>query len=217
MSGEDSGEDGPGKDERSENGRGEDNSGKVAARLNAIFAGDRAAAAWLYDTFATSYFGRLRRRYPYVDPEDLLHDAFVLFFRRDCKVLRDFAARCPIDQQTKRALDRHLWGLVCGLVTNYRRSAGLLRWRPMPAAEELSRQPDAEAVTIERDRLEQLDDCLRQGGDRLYLYFKLRYREELSPSEISRVTGWSRKATYKLKQAFDQAARRCAEKIGIDR
>lgn len=189
---------------------------RVTHRLRALIAGDRSAAAWLYDTFATTYFARLRRRYPYVDPEDLLHDAFVFFFRNDCKVLRDFDERVPPEAQTRQALDRHLWGLVCGLVTNRRRSAAFLRWRPMPESEEASPQPSAESTVIERDRLEQLDACLEESGDRLYLYFKLRYREDLSPGEISQATGWSRKATYKLKQSFSRAVRLCAERLGIE-
>ena len=187
----------------------------VADRLAALLGGDRSAAQWLYDTFAQVFHARLLRRYPYVDPDDLLHDAFVVFFRNDYKVLRDFDRRVSRTAQTRTALDRHLWGLICGLVTNHRRSASFRRASSIPGPEGVSDQPSTESAVIARDHLEQLDAALRDQGARLYLYFKLRYLEELTPDEISRVTGWSRKTTYRLKQEVDRTARRCAAELGI--
>lgn len=177
--------------------------------------GESGATAWLYDTFAPVFRSRLQRRYSYVDPEDVLHDAFVQFFRDDCRVLREFGRRVAPAAQTRAALERYLWGLVCGLVSNHRRSASFRNSRPLLEVEMEDSAASGEAAVVAREQLRKLDACLRATGDRLYLYFKLRYSEGLSPEEIARVTGWSRKQTYKLKQAVDRAARRCAEKIGV--
>ena len=63
----------------------------------------------------------------------------------------------------------------------------------------------------------QLDECLSESGERLYLYYKLRYRDGLTPQQVSRAAGWSMKATYKLKQKLNEAVERCAELLGIER
>ena len=66
------------------------------------------------------------------------------------------------------------------------------------------------------DLLKQLDRCLRAQRARIYLYYRLRYYEGLTPEEIARATGWSRKATYKLRQALNEAVRTCARELGIE-
>jgi len=191
----------------------------VHAKVERVIAGDRHAAAWLYDTYAPDLFRRLRRRYAYQggpDAEDLLQDAYAFFFQNECKVLRDFLERVPRDEGAGRALERHLWNLACGLATNLRRSAWTRRMRTVAEVEVESVPGGAEGRTIARDLLERIDACLRQERERVYLYYQLRYRDHLTPAEIARATGWSRKATYKLKEALNEALARCAEELEVD-
>ena len=75
-----------------------------------------------------------------------------------------------------------------------------------------------EQQAIDRDLVEQLDACLKQrGGTRTYLYYKLRFRDGLTPEEVALVTGWSRKATYKLRQSLEEVVQKCAAALGLAR
>jgi len=40
--------------------------------------------------------------------------------------------------------------------------------------------------------------------------------DNLTPEEIAQSTGWSRKATYKLKQTLNSEVQTCAEALGLD-
>lgn len=190
----------------------------VHRRLHAIVeSNDPAAVAWLYETFAPKLLRRLRGRYAHpggLDAGDLLQDAFVLFLRQNGKVLADFMERVPVTQQTAAALERLLWDLACGLATNLRRSASRVTLLSLFDSPRRSTDAGVEQRTIQRDLLEQLDGCLEVSGSRVYLYFTLRYRDGLTPDEIARATGWSKKATYKLRQALNEALARCAENLG---
>ena len=192
---------------------------EIEHRLRALIGGDQDAAAWLYDTFAASLHRRLRRRYGYpggLEADDLVHDAFVFYFQRDAKVLADFLERTPPSSRTAATLLRHLWDLACGIASNRRRSAALRDAAVLDEGYTPSREPDFELRSVDRDLLRRLDECLRGSGSRLYLYFKLRHHDGLEPQQIVTVTGWSRKATYKLRQALNDAVARCAELLGIE-
>jgi len=186
-------------------------------RLRRVAAGDREAAAWLYDSFAPSLFRRLRRRYEPLglDSEDLLQDSFALYFRDDAKVLRDFLERTAGGGATRQALERHLWDLACGVAANARRTAWRRRAVPLPELP-LSTGAAAESRALARDTLRRLEACLREGNRRVVLYYALRFRDGLTPAEVARVTGWSSKATYKLRQSLNEAVRECAERLRID-
>lgn len=193
-------------------------SNEVHEQLRRIVEGDREAAAWLYDSFASDLFRRLRQRYGRtggLDPEDLLQDAFTFYFQRDAKVLSDFLKRQPPGGASRESLAGHLWDLACGVASNRRRSAWGRRVVPLADTERAAPEPDAEEGTMARDALERLDRCLRAGRARVYLYFKLRYVDALTADEVATVTGWSMKATYKLRQVLNEAIRRCAERLGL--
>lgn len=188
------------------------------ARVRRLLAGDERAAAWLWDRFADQLLRRLARRYGHLrglEPEDLLQEAFAFYFQNDGKVLRDFLDRVPEGPAAERALLRHLWDLACGLATNQRRSA----WeRRAVAVEEVrgeSPGAGAERKALARDMLGRLEKCLADGNRRVYLYFVMRFRDGRTPEEISTMTGWSRKATYKLRQALNQAVEACAEDLEL--
>lgn len=190
----------------------------VENRLWQLIDGDHGAAAWLYDTFAPGLYRRLRRRYAHlqgVDANDLLHDAFVLFFQNRGKVLGDFLGRVLPRDQTERALERHLWDLACGVASNRRRSIGKRKTVSIDELRDASTDPNQEQTALGRQALVQLDECLRSGPDRVYLYFKLRHLDGLSPHEISQATGWSLKATYKLQQTLKSAVEACANRLDL--
>lgn len=191
----------------------------VRPQLRRIAEGDRAAAAWLYDTFASDLFRRLRQRFGRPggpDPEDLLQDAFAFYFQRGAKVLHDFLERHADGEPTREALARHLWDLACGLAANRRRSAWARKVIPFADRQDFAApEPGAETGAVARDALQRLDRCLREGRARVYLYFKLRYVDGLSAEEVATATGWSIKATYKLRQSLGEAVRRCAERLGL--
>lgn len=186
-------------------------------RLRRLVAGDPSGAAWLYDSFAGRLYRRLELRYEYpggLDAEDLLHDAFVLFFQHDARVLRRFLEQFSPAEQTEARLERYLWDLACGLAANRRRSRARAEVVSI-AREEVAPTPSAETSVIDRDRLDQLGKCIEEHGTRIYLYYKLRFHDGLKPAEISRLTGWSNKATYKLKQTLTRTVEQCAEKLGL--
>lgn len=194
---------------------------EVHRQLTRLLAGDREAAGWLYDTFSPGLFRRLRRRYGHlegIEPDDLLHDAFLFFFQREGKVLRDFMERVGLEEQTPARLERHLWDLACGVASNRRRSEALRDHRSLDASPQHEREPDddtQEKHLLHRDELARIDQCLAGRGTRLYLYYKLRYWDGYTPTEIAGIMGWSQKATYKLRQTLNEAVRLCAGLLGI--
>ena len=123
--------------------------------IERLLAGDRAAAAWLYDTFSADLFRRLRQRYAYAggpDAEDLLQEAYAFYFQRDGKVLRDFLERVSPGAGAREALERHLWDLACGVASNHRRSAWLRRVLPMAEIRGEAPSVGAERSAVARDR-----------------------------------------------------------------
>lgn len=192
---------------------------EVYEKLSSVLAGDPEATAWLYDAFAPRLLRRLRLRYRYFDCaelEDLLHDVFVLFLRNDGGLLRSFLAQRSPRQLTESSVERRLWDVACGMATNRRRSFGRRKVVPLESFDHPAPNATAEQSAIDRDQLRRLDACLREGNARVYLYFKLRYRDGLAPEEIAQVTGWSRKATYKLKQALNRQVETCVGKLRLE-
>jgi DNA-directed RNA polymerase specialized sigma24 family protein len=187
----------------------------VEQQLAKLLKGEREAMAWLYDTFAPRLFRRLRQRYAYPggpDAEDLLHDAFIALLQHDFRLLRRFHER-PASEQTAATLERFLWDQACGVASNHRRTMARRPIEALPPTVELVQAPASEQALVDRDRLARLDACLEAGKTRVYLYYKLRYHDGLSPEEITRATGWSRKATYKLKEALNKALEQCVDQI----
>lgn len=195
----------------------------MPAVLRRILAGDERAAAWLYDVFAPPLYRRLAQRYGGGDKpaiEDLVQEAFLALWRNDRRLIGELVRRDPAPD--RRAVERLLWDQACGVASNRRRT--LRSFRPVAledapvrelAAPTGENSGGAEERTIRRELLALLDDCLRRAGARLYLYLKFRHRDGLTPEEIAAATGWSKKATYKLKQALDGALSRCAEALRI--
>jgi DNA-directed RNA polymerase specialized sigma24 family protein len=190
----------------------------VTLHLERIVAGDGASRAWLWDRFATRLYRRMCGRYAGrggLDPDELLQDAFLFFFQHDARVLSHFLGSVPPGEQTEARLDGYLWGLACGIASNHRRSTRR-RKAVLTHPVEPARDPvDAEKQSLDRDVLARLTKCLERGGSRVFLYYKLRFVDGLTPEEIARVTGWSRKATYKLKLALNDTVLRCAKRLRI--
>jgi DNA-directed RNA polymerase specialized sigma24 family protein len=188
---------------------------EIAERLA---AGDQRTIAWLYDSVAPDLYRRLRRRYEYPggpDAADLLQETFLLCLRDGARLLRVRMADLPAGAPALPSLQRYLWDLACGVAANVRRSVWSRRARPMPETA-VAAEPPVERSAIARQALQRLDGCLAEQGERLYLYFKLRYVEGLAPEEIAAGTGWSRKITYKLRQALNEAVRRCVDRLGLE-
>lgn len=193
-----------------------DREGDVHERLRRLIAGDESEATWLYDSFAPALYRRLLRRYGRPGgPEvaDLLHDAFVFFFQSDFKVLKDFVERFPRGGATE--LERHLWDLACGLASNRRRTSRRAVVVALADFVPADSEPPADRVVASRDTLARLDLCLRARSEQVYLYFKLRFFDGLSPEEIESVTGWPRKLAYRLRDGLTVAVRRCREQLGL--
>jgi len=188
---------------------------EVVEQLALIREGDPDATASLYDSLSPRLAHRLARRYPdlSLEIEDLVHDTFILFLRPEGDLIQGFLDRCS---PTRGALERRLWDLACGLASNRRRFARRRKVVPLDDRDRKDPVPTAETAIIDRDQLERLDRCLREANPRVYLYFKLRYRDGLTPEEIAQSTGWSRKATYKLKQTLNSEVQTCAEALGLD-
>jgi len=188
---------------------------EVEEKLERLLTGDPEAAAWLYDLFAAPLVRRLGQRYPDLraELEDLVHDTFILFLRPEGGLVRAFLDR---HSATRSSLERRLWDLACGLASNRRRSSRRRKVIPLDDRDRTDPDPTAERSIIDRDRLARLDACLQKGNSRVYLYFKLRYRDGLTPEEIAETTGWSRKATYKLKQVLNREVEACVEALGLD-
>jgi DNA-directed RNA polymerase specialized sigma24 family protein len=172
----------------------------------------------LYDTFSARLYRRLRLRYGYpggLNADDLLHDAFVYFFRDRSAALRRILEGVPGDALTPELLERRLWDYACGVAANHRRAA---RRRGVSIPEEnanLAEPPLAEREAASRELVQQLDRCLSAGRPKVYLYYKLRYWDGLSPREIAAATGWSQQVTYKVKEALNAALAACADRLGI--
>ncbi len=188
---------------------------EIAERLA---AGDPDAAAWLYDTVAPDLYRRLGRRYGYPggpDAADVLQETFLLCLRDGARLLRGVLADQPAGAPALPELKRYLWDLACGVAANLRRSVWSRRVLPLPEAPLAAGEPPAERSAIARDALARLDGCLAAKGTRLYLYFKLRYVDGLTPEETAAATGWSRKATYKLRQSLNEAVEHCLDHLGL--
>jgi len=189
---------------------------EIAERLN---AGDPVALAWLYDNVAPDLYQRLLRRYGYPgapDAADVLQETYLLCLRDEARLLRGFLAGQPAASPALPALRRYLWDLACGVASNVRRSVWSRRVRGLPEdADPAAGEPPVERAAVARDALRQLDGCLGQQGERLYLYFKLRYVDGLTPEEVAVGTGWSKKATYKLRQALNEAVQRCLDLLKL--
>lgn len=195
----------------------------VGERLERLVDGDRAAAAWLYDTYAPLLARRLQGRYggrPGIDVDDLLHDAFVFYFQNRARVLRDFLASRRPDEITSSRLERRLWDLACGLASNRRRAAKVREGTRALAEGEAERLSDGavgERRAVDRDGLERLDACLRGADRRAALYYRLRFADGYTPREIAQMTGWTMKVTYGLRQRLDAVLRDCLERLGLSR
>ena len=185
-------------------------------RLWRLMKGHQEDSAWLYDTFAPRLYRRLRWRYGSygLDPDDLLQDAFVYFFQHNGRVLGRFLERPPSDDD-EIELQRFLWDQACGVASNRLRSMKRRSVEgdavdpalpdPVPGAQQF----------IDRDTLRRLDRCIHERSRRIHLYFKLRFRNGLSPVEICQMTGWSKKAIYKLRQRLTEAVNRCADSLDL--
>ncbi len=190
----------------------------VRTQIDQALVGDADAIGWLYDQFAPALLRKLERRFgavPGLDPADLLHDTFVYLLGHDGRVLKRFLARSA--EATRAAFAQFLWSAACGIASNRRRSQARHPTESLDARQRpLATGGDEEATTA-RDVLARLARCLLRRGDRSYLYYQLRYRDGLTPTEVARATGWSQRATYKLKQALDRAVDRCLEEMGLHR
>jgi DNA-directed RNA polymerase specialized sigma24 family protein/tetratricopeptide (TPR) repeat protein len=188
---------------------------ELAGRLA---AGDREAIAWLYDHVAPDLYRRLGRRYGYPggpDAADVLQETFLLSLRDGARLLRECLDRQSAGTPVLPALERYLWDLACGVAANVRRSVWSRRAVPLPEQPSAAPEPPVERSLLAREALARLDGCLGSQGERLYLYFKLRYVDGLAPEEIAAGTGWSRKITYKLRQALNEAVERCLDRLGM--
>jgi DNA-directed RNA polymerase specialized sigma24 family protein len=183
-----------------------------------LAAGDREAVAWLYDHAAPDLYRRLSRRYGYPggpDAADLLQDTFLLCLRDEARLLRNFIDGQPAGSPALPSLQRYLWDLACGVAANVRRSVWSRRVQALPETAPLADKTEVERSAVTRQALQRIDGCLRQQGERTYLYFKLRYVDGLAPEEIAVGTGWSKKATYKLRQSLNEAVERCLDRLGL--
>ncbi len=196
--------------------------GDVHEMLQRVLSREAEGYAWLYDSFATKLYRRLSQRYAHaggLEAADLLQDAFLFFLQNDHRVLRYFLDRTPRSEQTEQRFERHLWDLACGVASNRRRSAAQRKGTvPLGHITEVtaSPEPGAERRLVDRDRLQKLNDCLERSSERVYLYFKMRFADGLAPEEICAATGWSRRSTYKLRQALNKAVDKCAEALGLE-
>ena len=144
----------------------------------------------------------------------MLHDSFLPLFQQ-ARLVDNFLEQVPAEEQTVPRFEIFLWNHACGIASNRRRSLKRRVDAPWPDEEPGSLSGDPERASLSRDILARLADCLEASGRRIYLYYKLRYVDGLTPGEIMNVTGWSRKATYKLKLSLNEAVGRCAKRLGI--
>ena len=191
---------------------------ELTLRLEGIGRGDDAARRWLHETYAPRLARRLRARYARhraLDVDELLQDSFLHFYQHAPGTFARFLDDVPVEQRSEGRLDGYLWDVACGIASNRLRSA---RRRPPMAAvavETIVDPADTERGAVERDALTKLMTCLKRAGSRSFLYYMLRFVDGLTPEEISQATGWSRKATYKLRLALVEAIDRCARRLGL--
>ena len=191
---------------------------KLSQMLVKVIAGEPEAGAWLYDTFAPRLYRLLYQRYGpdgVFDPDDLVQDAFIFFLQNQGKVLRDFLDQYPESDHTESGLLRRLWELTRGVVANKRRYLKTHGFSSFPELLDVASTENLEQDAIRRELIIRLDACLKKKKTRIYLYYKLRYHDGLTPQEIVQVTGWSQKAVYKLKDHLNEAVRHCAQKMGL--
>lgn len=189
----------------------------VTAWLERLVLGDEDARAWLLETFGPRLSRRLRGRYarhPGLEVEEIFQDAFLFFYQQASRTFGRFLEAVPPERRTESEVDAFLWDLACGIASNRLRSS---RRRPtLSAAVEDAADPvDAERQTLDRDLLSRLKACLKRAGSRSFLYYKLRFVDGLTPEEVALATGWSRKATYKLRLVLEGAIDRCARRLGL--
>ena len=189
----------------------------LTEQLRGIIEGDERARRWLHETFGPRLHRRLRGRYARyrgLDVEELFQDAFLFFYQQAPRTFGRFLEEFSLEVRTESRLDGYLWDLACGIASNRLRAA---RRRPVLAAvvDDTVDPVDVERRTLHRDVLGRLKACLKRAGSRAFLYYKLRFVDGFTPEEIARATGWSRKATYKLRLALDGAIDQCARRLGL--
>ncbi|MEM6793088.1 MAG: hypothetical protein AAF725_03860 [Acidobacteriota bacterium] len=192
----------------------------IQARIRGILLGRQEDAAWLYDSFAERLFRRLGSRYRDLtaeEIEDLVHECYVLLFREDGRVLRQFLERHPGLGPSAEQLERYLWDRACGLAVNLRRRTSRRLESGREPNPSLAAGSDEERGQLDRDALEQLGKCLQESGSKVYLYYQLRYWEGLTPAEIETVTGWRRDRVYRLRDALKRGLKACLERLGLAR
>lgn len=192
----------------------------LTLRLHRVLEGDRDAKGWIYETFAPRLYRRLRARYeggPHgLDAEEILQDTFLSLFTRS-DALERFLDRHSSEERTEARFEAFLWNHACGIASNRRRAQKRGAVFAFSEGEEpISGDADPERENLGRDLLARLSECLEARGRRTYLYFKLRFSDGLTPEEIALATGWSPKATYKLKLALNLAVAKCADMLGIE-
>lgn len=192
----------------------------VTEQIGRIAAGDPEAKAWLYETFSSRLLRRLSYRYGsmQLDGEELLHEAYVCFFQHEARALRAFLERYPVGQRSSEQFETHLWDQACGVASNTLRGRRNRR-RNLPEQQvEVARLrggDDPEQQLVSRDLLQRLVSCLRNRGEKLHLYYVMRFVDGLSAEEIATVTGWSLASVYKLRVRLIEAAGDCARSLGL--
>ncbi|MEM7588224.1 MAG: hypothetical protein AAF560_32850, partial [Acidobacteriota bacterium] len=69
---------------------------------------------------------------------------------------------------------------------------------------------------VDRESLARLERCISDSvRAEIYLYYKLRFWEGLTPAEISRVLGQPRKTVYRFRDALNEVVKQCAERLGM--
>jgi DNA-directed RNA polymerase specialized sigma24 family protein len=191
--------------------------GSLSQQLSRIVAGEQAAKLWWFDTFAGHLSRRLELRYGHAgyELEDLLHDAFVFYFQHEARVIAKFLERHASEEITEELIERYLWDLVGGLVANRRRANRRSRFEELDGRTLATTQPDPQRAALSKDTVAQLADCIGERNPRLLLYSRLRYFDGFEPDEIATIAGWSRKTTYKLKLALNEALIRCAQALDL--
>ncbi|MFN7967124.1 MAG: sigma-70 family RNA polymerase sigma factor [Acidobacteriota bacterium] len=194
----------------------------IPEQLKRIAAGDSAAKAWLYDTYASGLLRKLEARYGAyeLDARDLLQDAYLSFFQHDGRALSRFLDRHSAEQQTLDQLRIYLWDIACGVASNRLRDRRTRR-RYLPEADhDLSfeaAEDSPEREFVRRDQMRRFIDCVAESGEQARLYFALRFVDGLTADEIAQVTGWPLPQVYRLRAKLGTAAEECANRLQMDR
>ena len=190
----------------------------LTERVQQLAAGDEGARRWLHETFAPRLLRRLRGRYARhrgLDVDEILQDAFVFFYQHAPRTFARFLEEVPPEERHEARLDGYLWDLACGIASNHLRAAKRRPLFPAPLADEAADPQEGERRALDRDLLARRVACLKRAGSRSCLYYTLRCVDGFTPDEIARATGWSRKATYKLRFVLEGAIERCARRLGL--